>query len=50
MEFRWFEPAGHFQRWEMVAAVCDGLLAKIELRPANGWTLLRSLVEMLGGA
>ena len=23
-------------------------IAKIELRPENGWTLLQSLVEMLG--
>ena len=34
-------------KWFIVTYDGPTVLAKIELRPENGWVLLRSLVEML---
>jgi len=40
----------HEGLWWLQVYDGDRLLVKIELRSENGWTLLRSLVEMLGRA
>ena len=40
----------HDGGWHLIVYEGERVLAKIELRSENGWTLLRSLVEMLGRA
>jgi len=37
-------------RWWLAIFIGNKALIKIELRSENAWTLLRSLVEMLGRA
>ena len=40
----------HDGGWYLIVFDDGTAIAKIELRPENGWTLLRSLVEMLSRA